>query len=346
MSQNPKSPYPNAGAPAPLLEHLVDDLEALMKLSGHAREKPEILLCKESDNPSETAIQTLIDGFNELAAAGHALSSPWSVRETHIRYLMHLWVDKSRQGPTVVLSKLNHWRDLAKNMRKPALLATIEGCIREPGGHGRRDARRNGRTREDLYIDARDVLAPLTRLAEHDRWVAIQVELQCAFRLQDESSMLFRPLEFLRLSGQLHIPDGTQKSGRARVITLDQRWKWDLMLRALRLSSPTTGVMFPAPWTLKTWYCHYYDVLRSLGLSRTIWGASLEGVPIGALSTAYAERMANPSRSPEQTGDLFIDHDERTLNRDARRAAMLRFIERVTLSLPLSQRSVDRSLHR
>lgn len=337
MSRNSKSPDPNVGAQARLHDHLVEDLLALVSSSGHARGKTEILFGNDSDRTSETAIQILIDGFNELRAAGYELSSPWSVREMHIRYLMHLWVDKSGQGPTVVLSKLNCWRDLAKNMRKAALLATIEDWLKEPGGRGRRYARRNGTIREDLYIDVRDVVASLTRLAEQDRWVSVQVELQSAFKLRATSSMLFRPLEFLRLSGQLHIPDGSQKNGRPRVITLDERWQYDLLLRAVRLSSPTTGVMFPPPWTLKTWCRHYHNVLRSLGLSRTIWGDSMDGVPICALSMAYADRMPNPSQSPEHTGDPFVDHFELRLDRDARRAAMLRLIECVTLGLPLSR---------
>lgn len=336
MSQNS-----NAGTQACLPAHLVEDLVALMsssgQASGHASGTAEIVLRQESDKTPGVAIQVLIDGFNELLAAGYALSSPWSIRETHMHYLMHRWVDKSGQQPSVVLSKLNCWRDLVSNMRKAALLATIEDWIKEPADHARRHARQNGTVRIDLGLDVRDLIAPLTRVAEQDRWVGIQIELQSAFNLEATSSMLFRPLEFVRLSGQLHVPDKTQKNGRARVITLDQRWQYDLLLRAVRLSSPTTGVMFPATWTLKTWHRHYCDVLRSLGLSRTIWGASMESLPGCASSAAYADRMADPSRSPEHTDDLFVDHVEITLDRHARRAAMLRFVERVTSSLPLSQ---------
>lgn len=341
MPQNPKSQNSNVGTRTRLLEHLVEDLLALMPSSGYASEyvskKAEILHGQESGKTSGLAIQILIDGFNELRAAGYELSSPWSVRETHIRYLMHLWVDKSGQAPTVVLSKLDCWCELAKNMRKAALLATIEDWIKEPGGQGRRYARRNGKIREDLNLDLRDVLAPLTRLAEQDRWVSVQVELQSAFNLRATTSMLFRPLAFLRLSGQLHIPDESQKSGRARVITLNERWQYDLLLRAVRLSSPTTGVMFPPSWTLKTWYCHYYKVLRSLGLSRAIWGASMDSVPSCALRSAYAERTADSSQSPEHIRDPFVDHFGLTLDRSARRAAMRRLIECVTLGLSLSQ---------
>jgi hypothetical protein len=319
MSRNP-----NVGGQARLPERLVEDLIALMSSSRHARENTAILLGKDSDKTSESAIEVLIAGFNELRAGGYALSSPWYVREKHIRYLMHLWVDKSGQGPPVVLSKLTHWRDLAKKMRKAPLLAIVEDYIKKPSGYGRPYAPRTNSVQDKPYIHVDDVV---TRLAAQDRWVSVQVELQCAFNLRPTSSMLFRPLEFLRLSGQLHIPDGA-RNGAGRVITLGERWQYDLLLRAARLSSPTNGVMYPAPWTLKTWYRHYYDVLRSQGLSRTIWGVTISG-----LRAAYADRMANPSRSLERTGDLFIEHVELTLNRDARRAAMLRLIESVGVGL-------------
>jgi len=319
MSRNP-----NVGGQARLPERLVEDLIALMSSSRHAREKTAILLGKDSDKTSESPIQILITGFKELRAGGYALTSPWYVREKHIRYLMHLWVDKSGQGPPVVLSKLTHWRDLAKKMRKAPLLAIVDDYIKKPSGYGRPYAPRTDSVQDKPYIHVDDVV---TRLAAQDRWVSVQVELQCAFNLRPTSSMLFRPLEFLRLSGQLHIPDGA-RNGAGRVITLGERWQYDLLLRAARLSSPTNGVMYPAPWTLKTWYRHYYDVLRSQGLSRTIWGVTISG-----LRAAYADRMANPSRSLERTGDLFIEHVELTLNRDARRAAMLRLIESVGVGL-------------
>ncbi|WP_216857711.1 Fis family transcriptional regulator [Burkholderia sp. S171] len=295
-----------------------------MSSSRHAREKTAILLGKDSDMTSESALEVLITGFNELRAGGYALSSPWYVREKHIRYLMHLWIDKSGQGPPVVLSKLTHWRNLAKKMRKAPLLEIVDDYIKKPSGYGRPYAPRTDNAQDKPYIQVDDVV---TRLAAQDRWVSVQVELQCAFNLRPTSSMLFRPLEFVRLSGQLHIPDRARNGG-GRVITLGERWQYDLLLRAARLSSPTNGVMYPAPWTLKAWYRHYYDVLRSQGLSRTIWGVTISG-----LRAAYAERMANPSQSLEHAGDLFVDHVELTRNSDVRRAAMLRLVESVGVGL-------------
>jgi hypothetical protein len=316
------SQHPNVGEPVRLPERLVEDLVTLMSSTSRRRVKTEILLDKDTDKTSESPIQILITGFKELRAGGYALSSPWYVREKHIRYLVHLWVDKSGQGSSVVLSKLTHWRDLTKKMRKAQLLAIVEDYIKKLGWYACRNAQKTDDTPDKRRIRVDDVVA---RLAEQDRWVSVQVELQCAFNLRPGDSMLFRPLEFLHLSGKLHIPAGT-KNGRPRVITLDERWQYDLLLRAARLSRPTNGVMYPAPWTLKTWYRHYYDVLRSQGLSRTIWGVTISG-----LRDAYARRAANPSQRPGHTGDLFVEQVEATLSKDARRAAMLRLIESVNV---------------
>jgi hypothetical protein len=315
MSQDP-----NVGEPVRLPERLVEDLVALMSSTGRARVKTKIPVGKDSDKTSESPIQILITGFKELRARGYALTSPWYVREKHIRYLVHLWVDQCGQVPTVVVSKLTHWRDLTKKMRKAQLLTIVEDYIKKLGWYACRYAQQTDNTGNKLHIHVDDVVA---RLAEQDRWVSVQVELQCAFNLRPGNSMLFRPLEFLRLSGKLHIPAAT-KNGRPRVITLDERWQYDLLLRAARLSRPTNGVMYPAPWTLKTWYRHYYDVLRSQGLSRTVFGVTISG-----LRDAYARRIANSSQPPGHTGDLFVEHVEVTLSKDARRAAMLRLIESV-----------------
>jgi hypothetical protein len=71
MSQNP-----NVAALVHLPERLVEDLVTLLSSTGHAREKAEILLGKDSNKASESPIQILVTGFKELRAGGYALTRP------------------------------------------------------------------------------------------------------------------------------------------------------------------------------------------------------------------------------------------------------------------------------
>jgi hypothetical protein len=97
--------------------------------------------------------------------------------------------------------------------------------------------------------------------------------------------MLLRPLQCLRVSGHLHVIDGT-KGGRPRLIPIDAEWQYEVLIRAARLSNPRTGSMIPDPWSLKKWYRHFYHVLQKEGITR---GA--KGVTVHGLRHAYLQRM-------------------------------------------------------
>jgi hypothetical protein len=125
----------------------------------------------------------------------------------------------------------------------------------------------------------------ISRLCERDRWVAIQVELQATFGLRAQESMLLRPMQCLRVSGHLHVIDGT-KGGRPRVVPIDAEWQYEVLIRAARLANPRTGSMIPEPWSLKKWYRHFYHVLQKEGITRGGLGVTVHG-----LRHAYLQRM-------------------------------------------------------
>jgi hypothetical protein len=115
--------------------------------------------------------------------------------------------------------------------------------------------------------------------------VAIQVELQATFGLRAQESMLLRPLQCLRVSGHLHVIDGT-KGGRPRLVPIDAEWQYEVLIRAARLANPRTGSMIPEPWSLKKWYRHFYHVLQKEGITRGGLGVTVHG-----LRHAYLQRM-------------------------------------------------------
>jgi hypothetical protein len=97
--------------------------------------------------------------------------------------------------------------------------------------------------------------------------------------------MLLRPFQCLRVSGHLHVSDGT-KGGRARVVPIDAEWQYDLLIRAAQMANPRTGSMIPETHTLKQWYRHFYKVLGAEGVSLKGLGVTVHG-----LRHAYLQRM-------------------------------------------------------
>ncbi|WP_240057155.1 integrase domain-containing protein [Paraburkholderia azotifigens] len=145
----------------------------------------------------------------------------------------------------------------------------------------------------------------------------MQVELQATFGLRAQESMLLRPLQCLRVSGHLHVTDGT-KGGRPRVVPIDAEWQYDLLILAARLANPRTGSMIPDPWSLRKWYSRFYDVLLKEGITH---GA--RGVTVHGLRRAYLQRMYE-----QVTGvPAPIERPDHRPDPQLHRAAMQRLVE-------------------
>ena len=265
--------------PARLKEELRKLFE---KYLFRAHSKTRVTANAISIKTQERRVLNIIAGFKELRADGFALETPWNLAEKHIRHLVNVWVNKKKQSPGTVENKLTYWRTLAGWMGKDQLVGTVDDYIKRPEGYRRYYVAQQDKSWEAANVNVDEVIA---RLTERDRWVAIQVELQSAFGLRAQESMLLRPLQCLRLSGHLQIVDGT-KGGRPRVVPIDAEWQYELLIRAARLSNPRTGSMIPEPWTLKKWYRHFYDVLQSQGVARKTLGVTVHG-----LRHAYLQRM-------------------------------------------------------
>jgi integrase len=269
----------NAGLPQRLTNELT---ELFQRYLSKAHSKTRVTSNAISIKTQKYRVQSLIAGFRELRKGGFAIQSPWNLAEKHIGYLVNLWVNEKGQSPGTVENKLTYWRTLAAWMKKHQLVGTVDDYIKRPEGYRRYYVAQEDKSWDAAKVDLDDVIA---RLCERDRWVAIQVELQAAFGLRAQESMLLRPLQCLRVSGHLHVIDGT-KGGRPRVVPIDAEWQYEVLIRAARLSNPRTGSMIPDPWPLKKWYRHFYHVLQQEGITR---GA--KGVTVHGLRHAYLQRM-------------------------------------------------------
>ena len=236
-------------------------------------------------------VQKLIAGFRELRKGGFAIQSPWNLGEKHIGYLVNLWVNEKQQSPGTVENKLTYWRTLASWMKKHQLVGTVDDYIKRPEGYRRYYVAREDKSWDAAKVNVDEVIA---KLCERDRWVAIQVELQATFGLRAQESMLLRPLQCLRVTGHLHVIDGT-KGGRPRVVPIDAEWQYEVLIRAARLSNPRTGSMIPDPWSLKKWYRHFYHVLQKHGITRSAAGVTVHGLRHAYLQNMYEKITGVPA---------------------------------------------------
>lgn len=236
-------------------------------------------------------VRHLIAGFRELRKGGFALQSPWNLSEKHIAYLVKLWVEENDQAPGTVENKLTYWRTLAAWMKKHQLVGTVDDYIKRPDGYRRYYVAQEDKSWEAANVDVNQVIS---RLCVQDRWVAIQVELQATFGLRAQESMLLRPLQCLRVSGHLHVIDGT-KGGRPRLVPIDAEWQYEVLIRAARLANPRTGSMIPEPWSLKRWYRHFYHVLQKEGITRGGLGVTVHGLRHAYLQKMYEDITGVPA---------------------------------------------------
>ena len=269
----------NAGLPQRLTKELT---ELFQHHLTKAHSKTRVTSNAISIKTQTYRVRHLIAGFRELRKGGFALQSPWNLSEKHIAYLVKLWVTENEQAPGTVENKLTYWRTLAAWMKKHQLVGTVDDYIKRPDGYRRYYVAQEDKSWEAANVDVNNTIS---RLCERDRWVAIQVELQATFGLRAQESMLLRPLQCLRVSGHLHVIDGT-KGGRPRLVPIDAEWQYEVLIRAARLANPRTGSMIPEPWSLKKWYRHFYHVLQKAGITRGGLGVTVHG-----LRHAYLQRM-------------------------------------------------------
>ncbi|MEM5340207.1 integrase domain-containing protein [Paraburkholderia azotifigens] len=288
----------NAGLP----QRLTNELAELFRLHlSKPHGKNTAVSNVISIQTQEYRVQVLTAGFRDLRKGGFAIESPWNLADKHIRYLVNLWVNEKKHSPGTVETRLTYWRTLAAWMKKHQLVGTMDDYIDRPNGYRRFYGAQEDKSGEVANVEVEEVIA---RLCERNRWVAMQVELQATFGLRAQESMLLRPLQCLRVTGHLHVTDGTAR-GRPRVVPIDAEWQYDVLVRAARLANPRTGSMIPDPWSRQQWYYHFYYILNSVGIKR---GA--DGLTIDCLRHAYLRLMservrgaATPTKRPDHQTD-------------------------------------------
>ncbi|TWG87873.1 integrase-like protein [Cupriavidus gilardii J11] len=293
-------------------------------------------------------VQALLAMFVELRGkGGMAVTSPYNIRQKHVRWLVQHWVSSRGLNVGTVELRLTHLRALMGWMGKPNVIGRIDDYVERPEGYERSYIAQKDRSWDGNGIDA---VAKIATIAATDPHVALQLRLEAAFGLRAKESWRLRPAFDVLPSGMLFVHDGT-KGGRPRQVPIEFGWQYELLAEAAALAAttnPERGTLIPATFTQNRWRRRFYTVLEKYGITRSGDGVTAHGLRHQYLQEMY-QRESGQHAAVKGGGPV--------LNVEAHREAMRKVVEAAghsratkanaylsTYSTQLSLRSPDPTL--
>jgi len=232
-------------------------------------------------------VQALLAMFVELRRLGAmAVTSPYSIRQKHLRWLARHWVEERKLNVGTVELRLTHLRAFASWMGKVGMVGRIDDYVERPEGYVRGYVAREDRSWEGNGIDAAALIAEIERTDAH---VALQLKLEAAFGLRAKESWRLRPALDVLPSGTLHVHDGT-KGGRPRHVPIEFGWQYEVLGQAATLAhatNPERGTLIPATYTQNRWRRRFYTVLEKHGVTKGGAGVTAHGLRHQFLQQMY-----------------------------------------------------------
>jgi integrase len=275
-------------------------LAAVLKAHNGARQDGAVASFATQDKRADV----LYAGFKSLRALGFRMDTVTGLRGKHIEALARDWHARGLSASTLH-NNLSIFRTFAEWIGKAGMVRDIEHYLGSGVGA------RSSIAREDKSWSRRgvDVAAKIEQVRQKDVRVALQLELQRAFGLRAREAMQLRP-HIADRGTYLSITHGT-KGGRDRVEpirTPEQRALLDLAKTFCATRSSST---IDPQRGLAEWKNHYYQVVRSCGITRK------DGITSHGLRHQYANeryRELTGSDSPVRGGnrvDLETDRAAR-----------------------------------
>lgn len=263
-------------------------LAAVLKAHNGARRDGAVASFATQDKRADV----LYAGFKRLHELGFRMETVTSLRGKHVEALAKDWHTRGLSASTLQNS-LSIFRTFAEWIGKTGMVRDIEHYL------GSRTTARSSIAREDKSWSGRgvDIAAKIEQVRQKDARVALQLELQLAFGLRAREAMQLRP-HIADQGTHLSITHGT-KGGRDRVEpirTPEQRALLDLAKTFCATRSSSTS---DPQRKLAQWKNHYYQVVRSCGITRK------DGITSHGLRHQYANgryRDLTDSDSPVRGG--------------------------------------------
>jgi integrase len=228
-------------------------LAAVLKAHNGARHDGAVASFATQDK----RVDVLYAGFKRLRDLSFRMDTVMSLRGKHIEALTK---DRQARMPSAstLRNNLSIFRTFAERIGKAGLVRGIEHYL----GSGM--AARSSIAREDKSWSGRgvDVAAKIGQVCQRDARVALQLELQLAFGLRAREAMQLRP-HLADKGTYLSITHGT-KGGRDRVEPI----RTALLKRAKTFCATPASSTSDPQRKLSQWKNHYYQVVRSCGITR------------------------------------------------------------------------------
>ncbi|HUA25730.1 MAG TPA: integrase domain-containing protein [Steroidobacteraceae bacterium] len=245
----------------------------------------------------------LYAGFKSLNALGFRLDTVMSLRGKHVEALAKEWHGRGFSASTLH-NNLSIFRTFAEWIGKAGMVRDIEHYL------GSGVTTRSSIAREDKSWSAKgiDIAAKIEQVRQKDARVALQLQLQLAFGLRAREAMQLRP-HIADQGTYLSITHGT-KGGRDRAEPIRTPEQRALLDHAKTFCATRSSSTSDPQRKLAEWKNHYYQVVRSCGITRK------DGVTSHGLRHQYANE-----RYRELTGSDSPVRGGAPVNRDTDRAA-------------------------
>lgn len=230
----------------------------------------------------EARREILDQGFKELRALGYKLPDVRGFKERHMTALGNAWEAKGLSASTIQ-NRISIFRVFAEWIGKAGMIRGSENYVKNP-----KSVERHLITNIDKTWSGQQKSLPekLEFIQHHDKYVAIQLELQRAFGLRMKEAALIKP-HMADKGSYLAINWGT-KGGRDRVVPIQNDYQRDVLMRAKSILANPGHSMTPNDFNFKQWKNHYYYICRQAGISRKD-GITSHGLRHERLNEIYQE---------------------------------------------------------
>ena len=275
-------------------------LAAVLKAHNGARHDGAVASFATQDKRADV----LYAGFKRLHELNFRMETVMSFRGKHIEVLAKDWEARALSASSLQ-NNLSIFRTFAEWIGKAGMVRGIEHYL-GPG-----IAARSSIARQDRSWSARgiDVAAKIEQVRLKDPRVALQLELQAAFGLRAREAMQLRP-HLANKGTYLNITHGT-KGGRDRVEPIRTSEQRTLLERAKTFCATPASSTSDPHRKLHQWKNHYYQVVRSCGVTRKD-GITSHGLRHGYANDRFGELTG--CDSPVRGGGPF----DRDMDRAAR----------------------------
>jgi len=260
------------GKPAGVTGGWKASLAAMLKAHNGARHDGAVASFATQDKRADV----LYAGFKRLRDLSFRMDTVMSLRGKHIEALAKDWAARGLSASTLQ-NNLSIFRTFADWIGKAGMVRGIEHYL------GSGTAARSSIAREDKSWSGKgvDVAAKIEQVREKDERVALQLELQIAFGLRAREAMQLRP-HLADKETYLSVTHGT-KGGRDRVEPIRTPEQRTLLERAKSFCAMSASSTGDPRRKLSQWKNHYYQVVRSCGISRN------DGITSHGLRHQYAQ---------------------------------------------------------